>query len=177
MHLRYLRLATTIVAITLTAAACGDGSSSRARTSTARPATATAPAPTGTSRPATPTAPVPATTPTPAIPATPPGATTRVLAPIDAAEMIVRESFPPQYAVRVVSGLPSGCHTFDGAEVTRNGTEIAIAVWNRVPSDARIACTAIYGTHEEMVELGSDFRSGVVYHVAVNDRPLTFTAQ
>ena len=183
MHLRYLRLATTIVAITLTAAACGGASTSRARTSTARPATATAPAPTGTSRPATPTAPAststsrPATTPTPAIPATPPGATTRVLAPIDAAEMIVRESFPPQYAVRVVSGLPSGCHTFDGAEVTRNGTEIAIAVWNRVPSDARIACTAIYGTHEEIVELGSDFRSGVVYHVAVNDLALTFTAQ
>ena len=189
MHLRYLRLATTIVAITLTAAACGGESTSPARTSTARPATATAPtpastsrpatapAPTGTSRPATPTSPAPATTPTPAIPTAPPGATRRVRAPIDAAEMIVRESFPVQYAVRIVSGLPSGCHTFDGAEVTRNGTEITIAVWNRVPSDARIACTAIYGTHEEIVELGSDFRSGVVYHVAVNDLALTFTAQ
>lgn len=189
MHLRYLRLTTTIVAITLTAAACGGESTSRARTGTAGPATApartgtagpataTAPVPTGIAKPAPPTAPLLQTTPTPPLPATPSGPTTRVLAPIDAAEMIVRESFPVQYAVRVASGLPSGCHTFDGAEVTRNGTEITIAVWNRMPSDGRIACTAIYGTHEEIVELGSDFRSGAVYHVAVNDRALTFTAR
>jgi hypothetical protein len=31
-----------------------------------------------------------------------------ILAPIEAAEVVVRESFPPQYAVRVTSRLPSG---------------------------------------------------------------------
>ena len=35
-----------------------------------------------------------------------------VRAPIEDVEVIIRESFPPQYAVRVVSGLPSGCTTF-----------------------------------------------------------------
>lgn len=179
MYLRYLRLATAIVAIMLTAAACGGASTTSTATATARaatstprpPATATAPAPVGTPRPATPAPPTAFATET--------AAAGRIFepAPIDGAEMIVRETFPPQYAVRVLSGLPSGCHQFAGATVSRSGGEITIAVRNSLPSDRGIACTAIYGTHEEIVELGSDFQSGVVYHVAVNDRALTFTAQ
>lgn len=98
-------------------------------------------------------------------------------APIDDAELIVRESFPPQYAVRIVAGLPSGCHQFDAATVARNGTDITVTVTNIAPDDAGIACTAIYGQHEEIVELGADFISGAAYSVTVNDRKLEFTAE
>lgn len=101
-----------------------------------------------------------------------------VPAPIDELEMIVRESAPPQYAVRVVSGLPSGCAEFYEATLTgRTGTTIEIEVTNTIPSDPDLICTAIYGTHEEIIELGSDFDSGTDYVVKVNDEEMKFTAQ
>jgi hypothetical protein len=107
-----------------------------------------------------------------------PGTRIVVDAPIDELELIIRESFPPQYAARIVSGLPSGCAQFDEAEVTgRSGNEITIRVTNTMPDDPNVACTAIYGTKETIVELGSDFTSGERYTVRVNDKSLEFTAQ
>jgi hypothetical protein len=79
--------------------------------------------------------------------------------------------------VRVVSGLPNGCYEFADATVSRAGGEITITVRNTLPSDRTIACTQIYGTHEEVVELGSDFVSGTTYRVHVNDATLEFTAK
>ena len=106
-----------------------------------------------------------------------PEVTTLVAAPIDDLHLIIRESFPPQYALRVVSGLPNGCHEFDAYELTRDLTNLTIRVTNRVPTDPALACTQIYGQHEEVVELGTDFQSDTQYTVQVNDRTLTFTAQ
>jgi hypothetical protein len=101
-----------------------------------------------------------------------------VAAPIDKLELITRESNPPQYAVNVTSGLPDGCTKFHEARTTgRSGTTVTIAVTNTHPSDPMIACTAIYGTHEEVVELGTDFARGTAYVVWVNDKDLRFTAQ
>jgi hypothetical protein len=100
-----------------------------------------------------------------------------VQAPIDEADIVVRESFPPQYAVRVVSGLPSGCAEFEGYETARSGATITVKVTNTVPADPMAVCTAIYGMHEGTVELGSDFTSGITYLVTVNDRTLTFVAE
>jgi hypothetical protein len=102
---------------------------------------------------------------------------TLVAAPIDDLKLTIRESFPPQYALRVVSGLPNGCHEFSGHELTRDGTNITIRVTNRVPTAPTIACTQIYGQHEEVIELGADFESGTEYTVRVNEKTLTFTAQ
>ena len=87
------------------------------------------------------------------------------------------ESDPVQYAVHITSGLPSGCHVFDHTDLVRNGDAIIIYVMNRVPSDTSVACTAIYGEHESTVQLGSDFVSGTVYRVQVNERMLEFTAR
>lgn len=98
-------------------------------------------------------------------------------APIDEAELIIRESFPPQYAVRVLSGIPDGCHEFHDITTTRTGTTIEIRVTNTVIADPDVACTAIYGTHEEVVELGSDFDRGVTYTVRVGDKTLTFVGE
>ena len=99
------------------------------------------------------------------------------LAPIDGADLIIEESNPVQYAVHIVSGLPSGCAQFADATASRNGEEITIQVRNTLPANGQIACTQIYGTHETTVPLGSDFVSGAAYRVHVNDRTLEFTAQ
>lgn len=99
------------------------------------------------------------------------------LAPIDDLELIVRESFPPQYALQVTSGLPSGCAEFHGATLERTGDAITVTVQNRMPASPDVVCTMIYGTHEETVELGSDFVSGREYTVKVNEKTLAFTAQ
>ena len=89
----------------------------------------------------------------------------------------MRESSPPQYAVHMRSGLPSGCHTFDSAVAHRTANDITIDVENRVRGSPDTACTAIYGTHEQIVELGTDFTSGMDYVVHVNDRTLVLHAQ
>ena len=99
------------------------------------------------------------------------------LAPIDELELIIRESFPPQYALKVVSGLPSGCAEYDRTDVTREGNTITVEVWNSVINDPAVSCTMIYGMHEQTVELGTEFTPGEEYTVKVNDQVLTFTAQ
>ncbi|MPZ97872.1 MAG: hypothetical protein GEU80_00820 [Dehalococcoidia bacterium] len=100
-------------------------------------------------------------------------------APIDDAELLIRESFPPQYAVLVTSGLPSGCAEFESIDVERDGTKFEVTVLNRIPDSDDVACTMIYGTVQNTVELGSDLVSGTEYTVDINDgaKVLTFTAQ
>ena len=99
-------------------------------------------------------------------------------APIEAVDILVRESFPPGYTVHITSGLPSGCARFNAAEVfERNGTIIAIRVTNTVPADPGAICTEIYGYHETNLNLGTDFKPGQTYTVKVNDKEKTFTAQ
>lgn len=171
--------------LTCFAAACG--SESKPAASTVTPAAATPQAtvtvrppgstttplvPFGTAIPIAPTVPIAQPTASPGAPGT-----RLEPAPIDGAELIIEESNPVQYAVHITSGLPSGCHVFDHATLTRNGTSLTIEVMNRLPADPRLACTAIYGTHKTTVQLGSDFARGTAYTVRVNDRTLEFTAQ
>jgi hypothetical protein len=90
-------------------------------------------------------------------------------APIDEAELITRESFPPQYAVRVVVGITDGCHEFESVTAQRSGTTIDIIAKATTVDDPEAVCTQIYGTHEEIVELGSDFDVGVAYTVRAGE--------
>jgi inhibitor of cysteine peptidase len=99
-------------------------------------------------------------------------------APIDDLEILILESFPPQYNLLVTSGLPSGCAVFDKAEIVRRAAnEITVRVTNLMPDGDDIMCTAIYGIKETTVPLGSDFESGQKYTVRVNDKSIDFTAQ
>ena len=93
--------------------------------------------------------------------------------------MDIAESFPPQYFLRVVSGLPNACHRFDRWDIARGneGPGVVVRVYNTVPADDTVACTQVYGTHETTLPLGSDFESRVTYDVAVNDAVVSFTAQ
>jgi hypothetical protein len=99
-------------------------------------------------------------------------------APIERVEINVAESFPPQYFVDIVSGLPNGCARFDSIETNRSGDTIRIVVLNRVPGPGSIvACTMIYGTVQHHVALSTDFEPGRTYTVVVNDVLETFQAQ
>ena len=103
----------------------------------------------------------------------------KVPAPIESVEIIVAESFPPQYFAHVVSGLPNGCVEFYGYEETREGNTVTITVTNLepAPSNNTLACAAIYLTHEAGVALGTDFMSGETYTLKVNGVVATFVAQ
>ena len=91
------------------------------------------------------------------------------LAPIESVEILTLESYPEQFVVQIVSGLPNGCATFSHAEVTQDGTDINIDVYNMVPAPGElIACIEIYGFHNENVGLGSDFERGTEFTVIVN---------
>ena len=99
-----------------------------------------------------------------------------VSAPIDALDVRVLESAPPQYVLHVQAGLPSGCAQKYLHTVARNGNVISVTVLNSMPKGNPI-CTLIYGMYELNVNLGSDFASGTTYTVNVNDKTVSFTAQ
>ena len=102
----------------------------------------------------------------------------KVPAPIESVEIIIAESYPPQYFVHVVSGLPNGCVEFYGYEESRSGNAVTITVTNLEPAPSEpVACAAIYLTHETSVPLGTDFRPGETYTVKVNEAVETFVAQ
>jgi len=95
--------------------------------------------------------------------------TAEVAAPIENVEIIVGESFPPQYTVQVTSGLPGGCAHFESITHSVTGNTVEIEVINTQPApDQLVACTMIYGYETNMVELGSDFEAGETYTVSVN---------
>ena len=98
---------------------------------------------------------------------------TTVRAPIESVDILVLESSPPQYVLRVRAGLPNGCAKQHGHDIGRDGDVIRVTVLNSMPTDA-IACTMIYGTYELSINVGSDFRAGVTYTARVNDKATTF---
>ncbi|MCI0438933.1 MAG: hypothetical protein L0177_07345 [Chloroflexi bacterium] len=100
-----------------------------------------------------------------------------VPAPIDEVTINVAESFPPQYIVHIVSGLPNGCARFNELTTARDGSTITITITNLMPADPNVACTMIYGIMEHNVNLGRDFTPGETYTVKVNDMTKTFVAQ
>ncbi len=100
--------------------------------------------------------------------------------PIESAEVVVLESLPPQYQLRVVSGMPTGssCSQFNGYEVRRTeSNRIDVAITHHKVADPFVACTADYPVVETIVPLGSDFEPGVEYTVNLNsDTTRSFVA-
>src|SRR5262245_24919733 len=102
----------------------------------------------------------------------------QVLAPIESAEIVIRESSPPQYAVKITSGLPNGCAKFERIDVVPNGKAVDLRVWNTLPAERTIACTTAYGTASNTVNLGAHFERGRTYDVRLNgETKATFTAK
>ena len=93
------------------------------------------------------------------------------VSPIESVEVMPLESDPPQYQLRVVSGMPkgSGCSQFNGYEIQRRElNRIDVAITHHEVADPFVACTADYPVVETLVPLGSDFEPGVEYTVSVN---------
>lgn len=102
----------------------------------------------------------------------------QALAPIESAEIVVRESAPPQYAVKITSGLPNGCAKFERIDIVPNGKVVDLKVWNTLPVERSIACTTAYGTTSNTVNLGGHFERGRTYDVRINgETKATFTAK
>lgn len=190
---RIVALALTTGLLSLALAACGGESSAAVAdnpSAISSPGSTPAPAATSTPEPASPVVSTPASslddTVTSADPTLPPEPSpvvsegmVKVPAPIESVDIVVAESFPPQYFVHIVSGLPNGCVEFYGYEETREGNSISITVTNLepAPTNNTLACAAIYLTQETSVALGKDFESGETYTVMVNDVTETFEAQ
>jgi len=97
----------------------------------------------------------------------------QVVAPIDKIDVLIRESNPPQVTVKIAAGLPSGCAQRDSYSMSRSGDTITITVLNTMPT-TKLVCTALYGTYELNVDVGSNFAPGATYTVHVNDKTTTF---
>jgi hypothetical protein len=97
------------------------------------------------------------------------------LAPIESVEIQVAESWPPQYFLLVVSGLPNGCAQFGRYEKTQDGDVIRVEIINL--ERVNTVCTEEYRTVETNIPLGSDFKPGATYTVQVNDVTETFVTQ
>ena len=117
-----------------------------------------------------------AQTPTATATATP--TTSTELAPIDGLEIKLVGTNPVQYEAIVTSGLPSGCATFDSIAMVRNGNRFDIVVQNKMSVPAGGACTTIYGSVTNKVNLGTDYTAETTYTVVANaagSRPMTKT--
>ena len=104
--------------------------------------------------------------------------------PVESAEIVVLEIFPPQYMLHVISGLPqgSGCSRFNGYDLRRPSPDtIEVTITHHAVDFDRvkdIACTADFPMVETAIPLGSDFESGAEYAVVVNGAATTtFLAQ
>ncbi|MFC1919283.1 DUF6970 domain-containing protein [Chloroflexota bacterium] len=101
----------------------------------------------------------------------------QTLAPIVSVEINIAKSFPPQYFLRIVSGLPNSCVKFAGYRVERFDGRIMVEIINWKPADPEVMCAQVYENVETSINLGSDFKSGTKYTVDVNGVVETFTAQ
>ncbi len=90
---------------------------------------------------------------------------------IESVEVMTLESDPPQYQLRVVSGMPKGssCSQINGYEIRRReSNNIDVAITHHQVADPSVICTVDYPVVETIVPLGSDFEQGMEYTVSVN---------
>lgn len=101
----------------------------------------------------------------------------KATAPIESIEILVAESYPPQYFALVVSGLQNSCVRYGGFYLNRNGDKINIEMVNWKPADQDTPCLEVYTEIQTNIPLGSDFESDKKYIVDVNGKTETFIAQ
>ena len=106
--------------------------------------------------------------------------TITALSPIESVELLIMESYPPQYALYVISALPKGsaCSWFNGYDVASPYPgRIEVEITHHEVTGLRI-CTADYPIVETSVPLDLDFEPGRKYEIVVNGETVeTFEAQ
>ena len=96
---------------------------------------------------------------------------------MESVEVLILESFPPQYRLNVVSGLPNACISFSGYYLDKQDNVLNIDLLNWEPVDSAPGCAEIYRTVETGISLGSDFQPGESYILVVNDVTEILVAQ
>lgn len=94
-------------------------------------------------------------------------------APIHEVSISIAESYPPQVFVYIKGGLADSCTSFHELSIERSGNTITISVTTERNKDK--SCAQVYGFFERNINLDSDFISGEVYTVKVNDETVDFT--
>ena len=94
-------------------------------------------------------------------------------APIHDVKIAVTLSQPQEVLVYIKGGLRNTCTTFSDLNTERTGNAINIKV--NVQTITGQICGQVYTFFERCVDFGSDFVSGQVYTVTVNDKTTTFT--
>ncbi len=100
--------------------------------------------------------------------------------PVEEADLMILEKFPPAYQVRVVSALPLGssCSSFNGYAIDRSVEgAIKIQITHHEDRNPNAACTRDRPLVDTTVPLGEDVESGREYSVDVNGRMLTLRGQ
>ena len=102
-----------------------------------------------------------------------------VRSPIESVELLILESYPPQYNLLVLSALPKGssCSWFNGYDIASpHPGRIEVEITHHEATGLQI-CTADYPAVETVVPLGSDFEPGREYEIVVNGESVeTFQA-
>ena len=93
--------------------------------------------------------------------------------PIHEVNISIAESYPPQVFVYIKGGLADSCTSFHELSTGRSGNTITIDVTTERAKNK--SCAQVYGFFEKNVNLGSDFVSGEVYTIIVNDETVDFT--
>ena len=98
--------------------------------------------------------------------------------PVESVELVILESFPPQYRINVLSTMSgSSCSQFNGYDVSRPfSNTIHVTVTYLLPA-GDVMCTRDIAYAETDIPLGSDFVSKEEYTVVVNGVTETFIAQ
>ncbi len=97
----------------------------------------------------------------------------RGLAPVDAIDVLILESFPVQVHVRVTGNLPDGCTTLGEITQERQGTAFSVEVGTMRPAGAM--CTEALVPFQTTVALDVLGLKAGTYTVTVNGVSGTFT--
>jgi len=92
-------------------------------------------------------------------------------AKVTSVEVIVAESYPPQYFAVASGQLPDSCTEIDGSTRTMQGRTIKITLTTTRPDDA--ICTTAVQPFEESIPINVDGLSAGQYTVEVNGVPAT----
>lgn len=92
-------------------------------------------------------------------------------AKVTSVEVIVAESYPPQYFAVASGQLPDGCTEIDGSTQTMQARTIKITLTTSRPDDAM--CTTAVQPFKETTPINVDGLSAGQYTVEVNGVPAT----
>jgi hypothetical protein len=96
---------------------------------------------------------------------------------VDSVAIEVTSTDPVAAELVLVTGLPSGCVSFKGYTLERQGDTFQVTVTNVRPDQDDLVCTMIYGMHTTRIPLEGEIEVCQTYTVVVNDQTFSVQAQ